>query len=463
MLGVAMYTTIKTLWERTKNKTEIARVTGHDWKTVAKVIKNLEAGIETPEYKPRETLIDDHRNKVLELMEKDLSGVRIHEELARCGFRGSYSTVKRYVAKLKRKENIFVRIHTNPGEEAQVDFGYLGMSRDDSGSNKKTWIFNMRLSYSRLDYYEKVYDQKVETFIRCHINAFEFFGGVPEYVKIDNVKAAILEANFYEPIYQQMYKDFADYYNFKPLPCRVASPNDKGKVESGIKFVKGNFFKGRAFTGGTDLDIRLRNWNIEKNLRIHGTTRKVPREIFLEEEKTCLSPLPPVRFSLAKISTRKVYHDCHIYVDYNYYSVPYEYVGKTVDVEITDSMLKVYYRQEQIAAHERITDKGRFSTVTAHYPEFKVFAQDEFKDLYRGKMASLGPYCEKMFSMVIEKKPGNWTRTVRGILSLTSFYSQDIVEASCKRALAFGIVEYQAVKRICRNGAYTLPVSEVAL
>ena len=131
-----------------------------------------------------------------------------------------------------------------------------------------------------------------------------------------------------------MYKDFAQYYGFSPLPCRVASPNDKGKVESGIKFVKDNFFKGRTFTGGTDLDIRLRNWNIEKNLRIHGTTRKVPHQVFLEEEKTCLCPLPPVRFSLAKISTRKVYHDCHIYVDYNYYSVPYAYVGKTVDVEV---------------------------------------------------------------------------------------------------------------------------------
>ena len=89
-----------------------------------------------------------------------------------------------------------------PGEEAQVDFGYLGMSPDDTGKRKKTWVFNMRLSYSRLDYFEKVYDQKVETFIAAHIHAFEFFGGIPEYVKIDNLKAAILEANFYEPIYQ---------------------------------------------------------------------------------------------------------------------------------------------------------------------------------------------------------------------------------------------------------------------
>jgi len=133
------------------------------------------------------------------------------------------------MAKLKKKENIFVRIHTQPGEEAQVDFGYLGMSRDDSGKNKKTWIFNMRLSYSRLDYYEKVYDQKVDTFVRCHINAFEFFGGVPKYVKIDNLKAAILEANFYEPIYQQVYKDFAKYYGFSHFPAGWQAPMTRAK------------------------------------------------------------------------------------------------------------------------------------------------------------------------------------------------------------------------------------------
>jgi len=463
MLGVAMYTTIKTLWEKTKNKTEIARLTGHDWKTVAKVIKNIEKGIEIPQYKPRQSLIDDYREKILELLEKDLSGVRIHEELTRDGFAGSYPTVKRYIGKLKRKEGIFIRIHTEPGEEAQVDFGYLGMSRDDNGKNKKTWIFNMRLSYSRLDYYEKVYDQKVETFTLCHIHAFEFFGGVPQYVKIDNLKAAILEANFYEPVYQQMYKDFAAYYSFSPIPCRVASPNDKGKVECGIKFVKSNFFKGRVFSGGTDLDQKLKAWNIEKNGRIHGTTRKVPCEMFIEEEKNVLIPLPLSRFKVSKISTRKVYHDCHIYVDYNYYSVPYQYVGKTVDIELTDKLLKVFYKANQIALHPRITLKGQFSTQASHYPDFKVFDPGQYQKVYKDRVELVGPYCGQLFDQVIEKQPKHWIRTIKGILSLTNFYSAETVEASCRRALAYGIAEYQTVKRICKNSAYCLPVEEVAL
>src|SRR5262249_18152371 len=171
-----------------------------------------------------------------------------------------YSTVKDYVTSLKRNTSIFVRIHTLPGEEAQVDFGYVGYTLDNAGKRRKTWIFNMRLSYSRLDFYCKVYDQKVETFIGCHMQAFSYLGGVPKCIKIDNLKAAILEANFYEPIYQRLYKAFSEQYGFQSIPCRVYRPNDKGKVDAGIKYVKINFFAGRTFKHSDDLDRQLVNW-----------------------------------------------------------------------------------------------------------------------------------------------------------------------------------------------------------
>ena len=247
MIGAAMYTTIKTLWGRHKNKSMIARLTGHDWKTVAKVIKTIEEGGGYPNKKPHPRLLDIYREQIIKWMEEGLTAVRMHEKLQGMGVKIGYSTVKDYVADIKRRENIFIRVHTLPGEEAQVDFGYVGLTPGSSGKRRKTWVFNMRLSYSRLDYYEKVYDQRVETFIQCHINAFKYFGGVPEYVKIDNLKAAILNANFYERVYQRLYESFAQHYGFKPHPCRVRKPNDKGKVEAGIKYVKSNFFLGRAF------------------------------------------------------------------------------------------------------------------------------------------------------------------------------------------------------------------------
>lgn len=280
MLGVAMYTTIETLYKRGLNKTAIARATRHDWKTVNKVINAIKLG-QLPEKKPHPSQVRDYKEQILEYLDSGLSGVRIHELLQSNGCALSYSSIKIYIRELKGRQDICVRFHTLPGEEAQVDFGYVGKLPDDSGKIRKAWVFNMRLSYSRLDFYKVVYDQKVETFINCHTEAFKFFGGIPNVVKIDNLKAAILEANFYQPIYQALYKQYADYYGFQILPCRVRQPQEKGKVESGIKYIKNNFFAGRKFASHTDLQHQLLNWlNNKCNIRVHGTTRKIPLELF---------------------------------------------------------------------------------------------------------------------------------------------------------------------------------------
>lgn len=146
---------------------------------------------------------------------------------------------------------------------------------------------------------------------------------------------------------------------------------------SGIKYVQSNFFAGRTFKDGDDVDSRLRNWQDNTaNIRIHGTTRKVPREVFEEEERAKLKPLPQAEFKLAKAGTRKVYHDCHIFCDYNYYSVPFEYVGKEVEIEMSKDLLKVYCKGKEIAIHERQKGRGNFSTRPGHYPKYKRYSQN---------------------------------------------------------------------------------------
>lgn len=458
MLRQAMYTTIETLWKKGYTKSSIARLTGHDWKTIHKVIKAIESGKKAPETKRHPCILDQHREKLIRWIEEGFTAVRMHEELLREGIRVGYTTVKDFVSKTKRHHNIFMRIHTKPAEEAQVDFGYVGYTIDNQGKRRKTWVFNMRLSYSRLDYYEKVYDQKVETFILCHIHAFNYFGGVPKTVKIDNLKAAILEANFYEPIYQRLYKTFAEHYVFQPIPCRVYHPNDKGKVESGIKYIKNNFFLGRTFKDAIDLDHRMAKWLMRANNRVHGTTKKIPREQFDQEEKALLSPLPLQAFNLSKVGTRKVYHDCHIYVHHNYYSVPYEYVGKEVDIEITGSVVKIYCDQKEIAIHAALSGQGEFSTQESHYPDYKCVSDTEYQEKYQAKMAAIGNDAEQMFFCLLKHKKGCWSRPIQGIIALTKHYSPDIVNRSCKRALAYGAYDYQIIKRICHNGSYTLPI-----
>ncbi|MCP5061952.1 MAG: IS21 family transposase [Ignavibacteriae bacterium] len=455
-----MYTTIKTLKDKGLNKSEVVKATGHDWKTVSKTFKAIENGEEQPKRKAHVKILDSKKEEIIKWLEEGLTGVLIHERLNNNGTKVSYSNVKLFCKDIKRKNNIFIRIHTKPGEEAQVDFGYVGLTKDNNGKKRKTWVFNMRLSYSRKDYFEKVYDQKVETFIGCHINAFEYFGGVPSCVRIDNLKAAILEANFYEPIYQHQYKSFTEYYGFNSIPCRIYHPNDKGKVESGIKYVKNNFYNGRTFKDEHDQDRQLKNWQDNKcNKRIHGTTRKVPDEVFYNEEKQYLLYLPFQRYKISEVGTRKVYHDCHIFVDYNYYSAPFKCVGKEVEIEKTKELVKIFHNNEEIATHIRIKGRGEFSTQEHHYPKYKRYSDTEYQELYQAKMSVIGPYAEQIFLYILETSPYCWTRPVQGILSLKKNFPNEIINLSCKRALAYGVNKYSIIKNICSNGSYALPLN----
>jgi transposase len=459
MLGGAMYTTIKTLWEKGHNKSEIERLTGHNWRTVDKVIKAVESGQEHPVKKAHPSKLDEYKEEIQEHLEKGWTGILIHERLQNKGLEAGYSTLRDYVKKIKGKENVCIRFHTVPGEEGQVDFGYVGMIPDETGKKRKAYIFHMVLSYSRLDYYEIVFDQKVETFIKCHENAFQYFGGVPGYIKIDNLKAAILEANFYEPIYQEQYKRFAWYYGFKPLPCRVRKPQEKGKVESGIKYVKKRFFPGRIFKDIFEAKRQLKVWQENIcNKRIHGTTRKKPRELFEQEEKQRLNKLPNEAFVFPEVTKRQVYNDCHIYVKYSYYSVPYEYVGKEVNIEIKDNILKIYHEYKEIALHKLLEGKGEFSTNESHYPKYKRYNSTEYKERYEAKMQKIGAYALSFFKIYVGSNPSNWNKCICGILSLRKKYPPDVIDASCKRAMYYKALQYRLVKNICENGSYQLPL-----
>lgn len=460
MLGAAMYITIETLYKKGLNKSEIARATGHDWKTIDKVIKVIKAG-GLLEKKPHPNRLDHYKEQILEYLDSGLSAVRIHELLSAKGCCLTYSSVKNYVKGLRGKESICIRFHTLPGEEAQVDFGYVGLLPDREGGKRKTWVFNMRLSYSRLDYYKVVYDQKVETFIDCHREAFNYFGGIPSVVKVDNLKAAILEAHFYQPVYQSLYKRFADYHHFQILPCRIRQPQEKGKVESGIKYIKNNFFAGRQFDNGYDLEQQLQRWlNEICNARIHGTTRKVPRELFEEKERSCLKTLPEQPFRQPEVGQRKVYRDCHVYVAYNYYSVPFEYVGKTIDIEINDDLVKLFDQGKQIAIHQRLLGRGFFSTNENHYPHYKLPFSSCSKQRLSDRMQGIGDYACQLFTVLLEKQPQYWYRTTQGILSLQKHFSNQVINLACHRALSYGAIKYQQIKSICQSGSYRMPISQ---
>src|SRR4030043_592873 len=169
-------------------------------------------------------------------------------------------------------------------------------------------------------------------------------------------------------------------------------------------------------------------------------------------------PLPASRYQLATVGTRIVYHDCHIFVDYNYYSVPFEYVGREVEIELGENSLKVYHQGKQIALHPRLSGRGKFSTIQSHYPKDKRYAETEYQEKYQTKMARIGPFAEQLFFLMVAENASYWAKPVKGILSLLKKYSPQVVDLACKRALAYGAYHYQTVKKICEKGTYVLPV-----
>lgn len=465
MIKAAMYTTIITLNKKGVSQRQIAKLTKANRKTVRKILgQYVKDNIEFPINYERKSKLNSWHDRIVSLMEHKLSYIRIYEELRDEGCQAGYSALTRYIRKHKIKDNSCIRFHTKPGEEAQVDFGYIGLQYNATGKKVKSYVFNMRLSYSRLDYYEVVFDQSVETWIRCHINAFNYFGGTPEVIKMDNLKAGVVNPIFYEPVFQKEYQRLAEHYYILLSPCRVYQPQEKGKVESGIKYVKNNFFAGRKFESYSELESSLARWQERANLRIHGTTKKVPNEIFKDEEEICLKELPVEQFDLSSWHNRKVARDCHITIENNYYSVPAKHVNSDVLVQLSPKIVQIFSMDNVLLArHVRLlSDKGVFTTNPSHYSKYKSYCPgfEKYNERYMKKMEQMGNNCKLFLEFLKKSRTKDWYRTAQGIVSLNKYYDKELIDKACLRGLHYGISSYSKIKNILSSNAVNLPLPE---
>lgn len=443
--------TVKTLMDKGYSQRKISRELGISRKTVCKYIDQINtSGVIVPKI-TREKILDKYYELIKEWHDMDLTAVLIHEKLLKeKSLDVSYPSVSRYVRQFKDIET-YVPLIAKPGEEGQVDFGYLGKFIKD-GKTVKVWVFSMVLSYSRYSYNCLVTDQSVDSFIRCHIKAFEYFGAVPHTAKIDNLKAGVITPNFYEPTIQIQYAEFLKHYNCAPITARVRRGQDKGKVEAGVKYIKSNFLKRIEHTDFYQLEKDLLQWTTTvANKRIHGTIKKIPQQLFVETEKKEMYALPSRRYELFKIEHRKVNNYAHISFKNNFYSVPYNYIGHNLIIKSNENILKIYKDCEMIAIHQICTQNGSFITKDEHLPPEK---QSKTIDHYRQKAALIGDHTLMFLEMIIESKPKTWLMTFRGILSLKKHYDYNVINLACKRALDFKIYHYSTVKNICKNRLY---------
>lgn len=451
MYKVAMYHTIKTLLAQGKSQREIARDLSMCRKTVSRIARALGDGTQGPAEQVRFKVLDEYEKEISDYHESGLSVVLIHRKLVeRHGLTISYPSVARSVERLRKRE-VYVPLHCDPGEECQVDFGYLGQFRRN-GRPVKVWVFAMVLSHSRYSYHRLVTSQRVQEFLDCHIRAFEYFGGVPCSVKLDNLKSGVITPDLYEPLLQEQYASFLAYYGCAGIACRPRRPQDKGKVESAIKYVKNNFLKGFEGESYEELVCALRVWNEEVcNKRTHGTTRRVPASVFQSVERGALGALPSLRYQITEVTGRRVNRMAHISYRQNFYSVPARYAGSQVRLESNGTVLRVYHDQVQIASHLISPDIGMYVSMQEHRPEGKrLVAREE----YQRDMTAIGPHVARMFLVLLEQVPTHWTPMTRGILGLRKRFGNEVIDAACRRALHYGAYSYQQVKKICENGLY---------
>lgn len=397
------------------------------------------------------------RGEVERLLGEKAEIAAIYQRLCERGFSGSYSAVYRLVRAVDPKTpETVTRVERKPGEEAQVDFGYAGRMIDaETGQLRKTWAFVMILSWSRHAYVEFVWDQKIETWLRCHRNAFEFFGGVPGRVVLDNLKTAILKAILDDPQVQLSYQECAAHYGFLLAPCRVATPQHKGKVEQGgVHYVVRNFLGGRTPTDIHQANRDVRTWCLTTaGLRVHGTTHEQPLKRFAAVEKARLKPLPENPYDLAVWKKVKVYRDCYVSFDHAFYSVPQRSYPGYVWICGGTRQVRIYnLGYELVATHERSQKAGERITNLGHLAPEKVPGLTQTRESVQEEAEKIGPCTLQIVQTLLAHPILDRLPTAGRLVRLAQKHGAGRLEAACQKALAYGDPSYRTVRGILKQG-----------
>lgn len=455
MLTMYKQITIKTLDKQGIKQSEIARQLDCHRHTIANVLAREH--LLDKQTRQKGSLFDPYQSQIKEWIEKKISILRQFEILTKTyGISSCYVNLCKYIqARFPKQQEAFGVQAVEPGELAEIDFGYLGIFPGPMGKLVKTYGLAVVLPYSRLDFYAITYDQKLPTLIKELENAFVYFNGVPKRLKVDNMKTAILRNHHYDLEFNQDFLEFCYHYNTVITPCSPYSPQQKGTVESGIKYLQGNFISGRTFTGSADMKQQLDDWMTNyANQRVHGTTRKVPMQVFEAEEKGKLQPLPDNPFALFNRGVRIVSGNCHIHFANNYYSVPSHLVGKEVTIRWNEHLLRIIHQGEQVALHMISREAGIYVTNRSHLPDYKVYSQTEYQARFEVQFADMGEESQIYFRMLIEQKESYWFRIARAVLGLKEQYGSEAVNLTLKRALYYQATDLVTVKNILKRKLY---------
>jgi len=391
---------------------------------------------------------------IVEAVEDGLSAQRIYQDLrAERIFQGSYQSVKRFVRRIRKTVPLpFRRMETAPGEQVQVDFGKGAPIEEPGRKRRRPHLFRIVLSFSRKAYSEVVWRQTTECFIRCLENAFWRFRGVPKTVVLDNLRAAVSKADWYDPELNPKVEEFGKHYGTVFLPTKPYTPRHKGKIERGVGYAQENALKARVFKSLAEENRFLDEWEAQiADTRIHGTIRKQVRLLFEGTERTALQPLPLERFPYFSEGERAVHMDGFISVEGAYYMAPPSCRGQRVFARWDSRLVRIFRRfdgrMELLETYVR-GEPGTFSSKPHLIAKEKISGIELGAEYLLSKARVIGPHSARWSQAMIRARGITGIRVLQGFLNLAGKHPKDETERACEAALAGEAFRLKALRAL---------------
>jgi transposase len=392
---------IRDLHAQGLNITEISNKTGFDRKTVRKYLK-LRTIPEPKQRAKRDSKLDNYKDYIInKLNEAPFTASRLFREIQEMGFTGKITIVSDFVTKIRPERGVpaTLRYETKPGVQAQVDWSEFGKVGLD-GKIQKLYCFNMILGYSRMRYIEFTLSIDVYSLIKCHVNAFRYFGGYTKEILYDNMKQVVITRALKstDSEWNTKFEDFFKQYGFIPRLCRPYRPQTKGKIENTVGYVRRDFFLGGSFSSVSDINVQAISWLKRVNSSVHGTTHEIPLDRLKIEELKPIDGVP--EYLVIREETRTISRDCFISYIGNQYSVPYRFAGREATLQIFNGKFSILVGGEAVCEHEILAGSGSVSRVKEH---FKGLMSDILKE-NKAAMIKSGQSILKFESIEVEKR-----------------------------------------------------------
>jgi transposase len=459
VIPVAIFDTIRHWRDRGLSRREIARRLHIDPKTVRRNLVKIESGATAPVRSSPGSKLDPYRERIKQRVEQGCTAWSIYTELRtddECDV--SYELVKKCVAAMRHREpQVFERLEHLAGAEAQADFGEL-MRVEHQGKMVRTWAYVTVWPHSTWRYAEVVLEQQVPTFLNCVQNGFIAADAVPERFSIDNLRPGVFWDHFGERAYQREFAALCAHYDTMANAVRVRRPTDKGAVENGVGVLKRGL-RGREFTTYDQLRAAITALVRELNARPNSRTGKRPDDLIALERR---GPLPE-RYPLAFWSESRVRSDCHVQVRSNFYSVPYQLVGKTVVARLDATSVTLYKDLAVVARHERWLGRGQTVTDRAHYPPHKRKSTQEIHQERIDRIRSVGSGAAAFYSGLLRSRDHVHSDAHRALMRLIERADASELDRACARAAHFGNYTLDALRAILDRRLFELPLDDLSI